>query len=154
MAAGDGWESWLIVGLAEHLAAAGLGTWRPTGAYLASEIAIVDRGIPQTPDQLITLADYVVSGSARSGLADMTVGIQIRLRGTADPRVVSDLGAEIFDLLDQSGQQTWGTAPRQVSIVDVWRQSYTSLGFDGNGRWETSHNFYVEAMRPTAHRTD
>lgn len=155
MAAGDGWESRLITGLAEHLAAAGIGVWRPTGTYLATEVAIIDRGIPSTPDQIITLTDYVIGGSARTRLADITVGIQIRLRGTTDPRVVRDLGAEIFDLLDQSGRQTWGTAPAEVSIVDVWRPgSAGSLGDDDNGRWQTVHNYYVDAMRPTAHRTD
>jgi len=150
MATGDGFESRLITGLAEHLDAANVGTWRASGAYTADEIAIVDRAIPQTPDRVITLTDYVVGGKP-DGLADQVVGVQVRVRGTTDPRVCRDLGAEIFDLLDSSGRQTWGD---DVSIVDVWRQSYTSLGQDGNSRWEASHNYYVAAMRPTIHRTD
>lgn len=153
MAAGDSWDSWLIAGLAAHIAANTTATWRPNGLYVAGEIGIYDRLIPATPDTILTLADYVITSDG-STTADVTAGVQIRFRGTADPRICRDLGAECFDLLDHSGRQVWGTSPQQVSIVDVYRQSQTSLGQDAQDRWESSHNYYVEAMRPTAHRTD
>lgn len=154
MAAGDSWDSWLILGLAEHLHAASIGVWRPTGAYEPDEIAIINRDIPPTPDTIITLADYPLAGPGRSGLADYLVGVQIRIRGTTDPRIAGDLASELFDLLHESGRQVWGTGPKEVSIVDVYRASYTPLGKDANGRWEASHNYYVEAMRPTIHRSN
>lgn len=147
--AGDGWTSRLLTGLAEHLAAAGVGTWRPTGAYQPTETGIVIRAVPQSPDRIITLAAYPVATDL-PGMADHTQGIQIRCRGTQDPRVVEDLSDAIFDALDSLAGVVWGEIP----VVQVWRQSYTSLGQDGNGRWETSSNYYCQAMRPTQHRTD
>lgn len=153
MAAGDSWDSWLIAGLAAHIGANTSATWRATGIYVAGEFGIYDRAIPQTPDTIISLADYVITAEA-SATADVTVGVQARIRGTQDPRICRDMGAEIFDLLDSSGLQFWGSGAQQVSIVDVFRQSQTSLGQDGNGRWEASHNYYIQAMRPTTNRTD
>lgn len=149
MATGDGWTSKLLVGLAEYLAAGGVGAWRPTGAYLAGEIAIVIRAIPQQPDRLITLAPYPIGTDLR-GMQDHQTAVQIRVRGTQDPRVCDDLADEVFDRLDSSGRRTLNS----VSIVDMWRQSYTSLGKDSSDRWERSENYYIDAMRATAHRTD
>lgn len=148
MATGDGWTSRLLTGLAEHLVAAGIGVWHPDGTkYAVDEIGIAIRGIPTSPDRIITLAPYPVASPP--GLADVTQGVQIRLRGTPDPRVVEDLGDSIFDELDSSGAMTLGG----IAVVDMYRQSYAPLGADSNGRWESSHNYYVEAMRPTQHRT-
>lgn len=143
-----GWTSRLLTGLAEHLAAAGIATWRPDGKYQASEIGLVIRGIPQSPDRIITLAAYPVASI--QGMADVTVGVQIRVRGTKDPRTAEDLADAIFDALDSAQGLRW----RDVPVVQVYRQSYTSLGQDSAGRWELSSNYYVEAMRPTNHRTD
>lgn len=154
MAAGDSWTSWLLLGLAEHLAANSLGAWRPTpgDVYLESEVAIVIRDIPPVPDRLITLATYPVS-TGPTNLSDFTIGVQARIRGTVDPQVCDDIGSELFDLLDSSGRQIWGTGAKQVAIVDVWQQTAGSLGKDSLGRWEASSNFYVQAMRPTIHRS-
>lgn len=146
MAIGDGWTSRLITGLAEHLHAAGVGVWRPTGSYQASETAIVIRDIPTTPDRLITLAAYVVGGG--HGNASTTQGVQVRLRAGRDPREVDDLADAIFDLLDSAGPMTLGG----VGVSQIYRQSYSSLGKDGNGRWERSENYYLDAERPTVHR--
>lgn len=150
MADGDGWTSRLITGLAEYLAANGIGAWRPNGpAYNANETAIVDRDMPPQPDRVITLADYPVINGL-TGMADHTTGVQIWVRGTTSRLVCRDIGDQVFDLLDSATRLTLGGIP----IVQIYRQSYTSLGKDGNGRWEASHNYYVEAMRPTANRTD
>ncbi|WP_433793939.1 minor capsid protein [Actinoplanes sp. CA-252034] len=148
MSTGDGWTSRLLAGCAEHLQAAAIGVWRTSGGYTAAETAIVVRGIPTSPDRLITLATYPVASPP--GLAGVTEGLQIRIRGTTDPRVASDIGDAIFDLLDSAEGLRWGG----IAVVQVYRQSYASLGTDTAGRWEISHNYYVEAMRPTAHRTD
>jgi hypothetical protein len=145
----DGWTTRLIAGLAEHLAAAGIGTWRASGAYTAGETAIVDRAVPPEPDRLITLAAYPM-GSTTPGLADHDVGVQVRLRAGTDPRDCDDLADQIFEALDGLSGVTLGGIP----IVQMWRQSYTSLGQDGNSRWERSENYYIQAMRPTSNNTD
>ncbi|GAA1395149.1 minor capsid protein [Catellatospora coxensis] len=149
MATGDGFTSRLLVGLAQHLHAAGVATYRATGAYQTNEIGIFFRKIPQSPDRFVSLAEYPL-GTTLQGMADHLTGVQIRLRGTTDPRVCDDLADAIFDELDGLTGARWGEIP----IVQMWRQSYTPLGEDGNGRWERSENFYVHAMRPTSNNTD
>jgi hypothetical protein len=150
VATGDGWTSRLLTGVAELLDAAGVGTWRPDGsAYTAGETAIVIRDIPQQPDRLITLAPYGL-GTALQGMADFEQGVQVRIRGTTDPQVCEDIADAVFDLLDSYGRGTVGG----IAVVDIYRQSYTPLGKDANSRWESSSNYYVEAMRPTSSRTD
>lgn len=149
MATGDGWTSRLLAGLAQHLADNGIGVWRPDGpAYTADETGILIRAIPSSPDRIITLAAYPVTGYV--GLADITVGVQMRLRGGTDPRDCDDLADAIFDLLDSASGLTLGG----IAVVQMYRQSYASLGADANGRWERSENYYADAMRPTANRTD
>lgn len=150
MATGDGYTSRLLAGLAEHLAAAGIGTWDPTGAtYAAGATAIVIRAIPAQPDRLITITAYPL-GNNLPGMADHVTGVQVRVRGTQDPRVCDDLADAIFDLLDGATALTWGGIP----VKDVGRRSYTSLGQDGSRRWERSENYLVDAMRPTSKNTD
>jgi hypothetical protein len=150
VATGDGWTSRLLTGLAEHLAANGVGVWHPDGsAYAAGETGILLRAIPTTPDRIITLAAYPVGGGT-PGIADTTTGIQARFRGGTDPRDCDDLADAIHDLLDSATNLTLGG----VRVVQLYRQSYASLGQDTNRRWEASHNYYVEAMRPTLNRTD
>lgn len=150
MATGDGWTSRLITGLAEHLAANAVGVWRPDGpAYTATETGILIRSIPQSPDRIITLAAYVV-GDDYPGLADTTQGVQVRLRGTTDPRVCDDLADAVYELLDSAEHYDLGG----IHVVRSSRRSYTSLGADSNGRWERSENYFLDAMRPTQHRTD
>lgn len=148
MATGDGWTSRVLTGCAEHLDAANVGDWTPSGVYTANQVGILLRAIPTGPDRIITLAPYVVASPP--GMADYTMGLQIRCRGTQDPRVVGDLDDACFDLLDSAYGLTWGGVP----IVQIYRQSFTSLGQDTSGRWETSSNYYVEAMRPTSNRTE
>ncbi|MGW4467470.1 minor capsid protein [Micromonospora sp. NPDC004704] len=150
MATGDGWSSRLLTGLAERLDAAGVGVWRPDGTpYAADEIAIVLRDVPTQPDRVITLTTYPLAGDLQ-GMADHLTGVQIRVRGTEDTRVCDDLADDVFTELDSAARFEVGGIP----VKQMWRQSYTSLGKDTNRRWERSENYYVEAMRPTQHRTD
>ncbi len=150
MATGDSWESRLVAGLAAYLSANGIGTWRPDGsAYAAGETPIIDGEMPPDPDTVIALTDYPTPSDDQR-TQDFTVGIQIRLRGTSDRRIVRDLGAAIFDLLDSATRPAIG----DIDVVTIWRQSYASMGQDSRNRWEASHNYYVRAMRPTTHRTD
>lgn len=143
-----GWTTTLLEGLAAELAGAGIGTWRPDGPYTAGETAIVIRTIPVEPDRLITLSPYRV-GDDYPGSQDFVQAVQIRLRGTPDPRVCDDLADAVFELLDSREHWTCGGIP----VVYSQRRSDTSLGQDGNRRWEASHNYALHVMRPTAHRT-
>lgn len=144
----SGFTSTLLTGLAVELAAAGIGVWKPDGSYTTAEVAIGIRGIPPAPDRLITLSAYRV-GNDYPGGQDFLQLVQIRYRGTPDPRVVDDLGDAVFDLLDS--REHWLCGP--IHVVRSERRSDTVLGQDGVRRWECSHNYGFHVMRPTAHRT-
>jgi Bacteriophage minor capsid protein len=145
----SGWTTNLLTGLAEHLQANGIGTWRTNGVYTPNETGILIRAIPQSPDKIITIAAYPVD-HGYEGVADITTGVQLRLRGTTDPRVCDDLADAIHDLLDSATNLTLGG----VRVVQALRRSYSSLGQDANQRWERSENYYLDAMRPTQNRRD
>lgn len=142
-----GWTSDFLTGLAQYLADSQVGVWRPTGPpYGPAETGIVIAAMPPAPDRVVCLTDYPVEDHISE--ADVTVGVQIRTRGTTDPRDVADLADAIYDLLHGATGMVLGG----VSVVQVYRQSYTRLGRDEADRFERSDNYYVDAMRPTAYR--
>ena len=143
-----GWTTRLLTGLAEHLATAGIGTWRTTGVYTDGETGILIRAVPPAPDRIVTLAAYPVASPP--GMADHTTGVQVRVRAGQDPTGCDDLADAIHDLLDGAHDLTLGG----IRISQITRTSYASLGQDGNRRWERSENYAIAAVRPTAHNTD
>lgn len=145
----SGWTTRLLTGLAEHLAAAGVGTWHPDGApYAVGETGIVLGAMPAEPERCIVLAAYPVSEDVAQ--ADVTVGVQIRTRAGSDPRDVVDLDDAVFEQLHGAERLDLGG----VLVVQVYRRSSASLGQarDSNARWERTSNYYVDAMRPTVAR--
>lgn len=132
------WTTDVLTAAAEHLATAGVGAWRPEGAYAAGETGILLRAFPPSPDRVVVLTAYPVAESAH--LSDVTLGIQVRCRGTKDPRDVADLADAVRDLWH--GARGLMLGPAHVALL--WRQSHTELGADGNGRWSTSSNFYAQ----------
>jgi len=145
-----GFTSDLLYGIAERLQAAEVATWRPTGSYQVGETPIVMQSMPATPDRCVTLAAYDVA----SPLADHCVtGVQVRCRGTRDPRVVDDLTDDVRDALHGLGAHG-PVELHGIHVALVVRNSSADLGPDGNGRFETTSNFYVTAARPSALLTD
>jgi hypothetical protein len=145
----SGFETLLLTGVAELLAAANLGTWRDTGIYTAAETGIIFDTVPQSPDQVITLTDYAVSDDPT--LSDSVIGVQVRTRwGGQDPRPVKDLDGSIFNALHglESVTLTGG-----VHVVSMVRRSGVSLGIDANNRWMRSSNYYATVWRPSANRS-
>lgn len=143
-----GYTTNLLTGLAQHLAAAGVGVWNPAGVYTAGQAGIVLGAVPPAPDRIITLTGYGVTDDPT--LADTVTGVQVRCRWAgADPRLVDDLADQVFDLWQGSGPLTLSTG---VRVLLLQRRSSTSLGTDGNGRWSRADNFYVTTHRPSTHR--
>ncbi len=138
----------LITGVAQVLAAAGLGVWRPDGsAYQAGETAIVDTDVPDRPDRLIVLTTYPVDDEVGT---DTTVGLQVRTRAAgADPRPCRDLDDHVFELLH--GRTDW-RLPTGVHVVSCLRRSSANLGTDQSGRWERSSNYYLLTHWPAPFR--
>lgn len=144
-----GFQSNLLTGLAEHLAAGGVALWSPTGAYAPTDVGIVLGTVPSTPDSTLTLTGYGVFDDP--SLSDGVTGVQVITRsGGADPRSTDDLADAVFGLLHGA---TALTLPTGVRITQCLRRSHVSLGQDGNRRWSRSDNYYVSAHRPSQHRT-
>lgn len=141
------WTSGLLAGIATLLHTEGVATWRASGAYQPGEIPIVMSALPPDPDTVLVLESYTVG---QDGHGDVTVGVQVRTRGTTDPRVVQDLSDAARDALD-------GLALVQVGgvwVSQIVHRSGAPLGRDANDRHERSDNYYVQARRETALRTD
>jgi Bacteriophage minor capsid protein len=141
----------LLVGVAELLHAAGVGTWNGLGAAAATgstDTAITVRQTPPAPDRSITLTDYPVTSNAR--LTDTVTGLNVRVRGTGSPSTASAIAAAIYTALHARGRTALGTAPNVILISDAYLQSEAQVGPDANGRAVRSINYYVRWNRAHA----
>jgi len=145
----SGFNTDLLTGLAELLAAGGLGaTWNPSGGFPPLALAVVLATVPEAPERVITLTAYSVSDDP--SLSNSVVGVQVRCRwGGKDPRPVDDLQDAIYNLLHGKTNFMLGTVP----VVECLRHSAIGLGQDGNLRWYNSANYYLTVHRPSTHRS-
>jgi hypothetical protein len=140
------WTSDLLTTLAVRLHAQGVAVWKPAGGYTASDIAITFGRLPSTPDRAIALAAYGVDQFADDPVnTDSTQGVQLRLRGTTDPRVVDDIADRAFDAL-----QGWQNPA--AGILLCTRRINAPMGVDGNSRWERADSYHLLMHRPTTLR--
>lgn len=143
------WSEDLLVGLAEHLAAAGVGEWRTEGAYPADVVAIVleelldDAG---APDEQIVLSSYDLDRDAfgvdpAAGVDPVAVQVRTRTRpGVAGSRRLDDA---VYELLEGAEHLEL----RGVHVLSLWRNSGAGLGRDTAGRRERVSNYYGLAQR-------
>lgn len=144
------WTTDLIAGLAQHLDDAGLGVYRPSGAYQPGEIAIVAGIVPPTPDRVIVLTPYAATRPL--GLADTAVSVQVRVRGPAgDTRAAAAVLDPVHELLDGARGLVLGG----IRVVQILHASGPApIGLDSGNRPELTDNFLVQAERPTSHFPD
>jgi len=144
------WTKELLVGAAVYSAAGGVGTWNPTGTYTSNQTGILLVSVPLAPNKCIVLTPYGPLNQWDDG--DVLQGLQVRYRGDPnDPTSTLDIRdafRDRFDGLGGDGLFAFGT----VTVSQIYHDSGTSLGFDGNGRLEWSDNFHIQAARPTALR--
>lgn len=145
----------LLTCLAQHLEDASVGNWDPEGTYSPDTVGIYLKALPGTetdPDTALALAAYGVDDTpgwddhADGGRA-VTVGVQVRVRGTRDPRVVDDLTDAVYRALHNTPGLVLGD-DTPVPVALIWRVSLAELGPDDEGRWETASNFYARLDRP------
>ncbi|WP_127572784.1 minor capsid protein [Georgenia faecalis] len=137
----------MTVALGEYLHALGVGVWSPSGALPRDAVGITVKAMPAQPDSVIVLSPYPVTGS---GASDVTLGMQIRCRAGGLPTAVDDLADHIYDALH--GARNLQLGPARVALV--WRASHAQMGVDGDGRWDTTSNFYLQTAHPSAHVRD
>jgi hypothetical protein len=145
----SGFQTNLSTGIAQLLAAAGVGTYRSDGSsYLASEKAIVIKLVPESPDAIFALSTYPVSDDP--SLSDSVIGLQVTTRaGGQDPRAVDDYADAAFDQLHGLHDATLATG---VHVVECLHRSGSSLGQDDLKRWGRVDNYYVTVWRPSPNR--
>jgi hypothetical protein len=147
MAAED-FQADLLIGFAQLLAAAGLGTWTPSAGYPAGATGIVLDDTPETLDRAIQLSSYPVTEDTTFGGDD--IGLQVIVRwGGADPLPSRRLDEQIFQALH--GRSHF-TLPTGLRITSCSRRSAASLGKDGSKRWSRSANYYVHVHHPSTYR--
>jgi len=123
------------------LDAAGVGEWRPTGAYTTAEVGIFYGAIAAAPDRGIGVTTYMQTDDVETGLAVRMV--QLWCRGThGDPR-----GADV--LADAAFAALHGIYHRS-GLASITRKSSAPMGADGNGRQERSDNYVIVIDNPEA----
>lgn len=137
----------LTRGLAEYLAAAGVGVVKDTG-YLDSDLALVSKVLPQQPDRAVAIFPYPLTEDF--SLSNSVTGVQFRIRGTTDPRDVENIGDQIFNVLHGRTSFDLSTG---IHVVNAMFQSGAPGGLDGNSRWERLDNYYLTLHRPSQYRT-
>lgn len=137
----------LVDGVAQLLADSSIGVYDPSGLYADTDIGITVCVVPDSPSQIITLTPYTVQDDPR--LNDSILALQVRLRGTQDPRSVIDRSAAIFNLL-HGLEADYG----DLHVALMWRQASGPMGQDDNQRWLWSDSFYCRVNWPTLHRVD
>ena len=80
-------------------------------------------------------------------------GLQVRVRGTSDPRTGYDLGVAIYD--DLHGME-YVTLPGGTLVVSAKgiQSEPVSIGEDAQGRHEYTLNFRLEVRNPTPNRQE
>lgn len=142
-----GWTRDFLEGFAQVLETAGVADWDVEADYTADQVGIYLVGIPDGAPSGLALAHYVVDDTLHGHGVQ---GLQVRCRGTEDPRVAADLADAVFDALHGlTDAQLPGAAG--ITVAKAWRQSHAPIGTDSAGRWETSSNFYALTDRPQQH---
>jgi hypothetical protein len=131
----------LLDGLARHLHNLGLVTFDDTGTSGDTFIETM----PQTPDQAVGLFGYGGPEMPAHQPYDMP-SVQIRVRGTADPRVSRDRLQSIYEQLHGLHHVTLPDGTYLVDCVGI-QSSPQALGVDGNNRHSHVINFRCEVQR-------
>lgn len=140
----------LLDALARYLADLGHGTYDPTGAAMTGPWPIFPDQLPQEPDECIALFTYRGPAPDPSLPHDET-RLQVRVRGTADPRVSRARADLIYGALHGLGPVAlhgglW------AQLVLAIQSGPESIGPDTSERHEHVCNFEISWVNPTAHR--
>lgn len=138
----------LLDGLARYLAERGLVTYVPGGG--ATEDCFLEF-MPSSPAEAVALTVYDGGTEPDSLLPYSEPRVQVRVRGTTDPRVSRSRCTAIFSALHGLGPVILPGGTSLVLSVSI-QGAPTSLGVDENQRHEHVCNFRMEIRLPTAHR--
>ncbi|MFE5777080.1 minor capsid protein [Brachybacterium sp. NPDC056505] len=135
----------IVTGLAVLLDGEGIASWSPSGTLTGPGPVIAMAAVPESPDRVVTLTAYTVTDDP--AFSDSTIAVQVRVRGTTDPRTTWATSGAVFDVL-----QAWTGDLGGVPVIECHRQVSAPLGQDGNRRWEQADTYYMQTHTPTRHR--
>jgi hypothetical protein len=145
------WTSDLLTGIAEHLAAEGVGSWNTAMVYTTGQTGIYLAVMPPGQatnsgwDRAIVLTDYDPNGGTTGG--DTAPRVQVRCRGLRnDPLSVLAIKDDVRTALEGLNAVVFG----EVTVSGINHVSGTPMGVDGNGRHERSDNYEILARRSSA----
>lgn len=137
-----------LEGLAEWIADEVAGVWHPAGKYADSDLGIVLETVPQSPAQVISLWQYEgVEPDAANAIDEP--GVQVRVRGTADPRVSRGVAQSIYDHLHGAGHFALPDGTWVESVIAV-NSGPIHLTQDNNNRHEHVVSFRFEINNPAS----
>ncbi|MDX3398448.1 minor capsid protein [Streptomyces sp. ME01-18h] len=134
----------LLRGVAELLAAEGVGVFDPDVVLPADSTGIVLGKVPDGPDRVLGLTPYPV---ADDDSTDSVTGIQARMRWGTDAAGLVQLADDVFTVLHNRRSYLL----RGVWVEISWRQSQAWIGQDTRGRMELVANFYFRTVRTGPH---
>ena len=136
----------LAAAIARYLAAQGLVTFDESGLSGDTFIAVM----PSAPDSCVAI--FPTGGFGADGkLGYDSPTIQIRVRGTQDPRPAYQRAEAIYGALHGLHDVTLPGGPYVVGCWGI-QSGPVHMGRDQNGRHEYSLNFRLEIRAVTAHR--
>ena len=137
----------LLDGLARHLQSKGLVTFETAGT---GGDCFIDT-MPSQPDEAVALSTYDDGREPDSKLGYDEPRVQVRVRGTKDPRVSRQRCNAVYAELHGLGDVTLPDGT--VLILSVALQNGpVSIGIDQLGRHEHVANFRMEHRSVTEHR--
>lgn len=137
----------LLDGLARHLQDKTLVEYDPVGT---SGDCFIE-SMPSAPDEAVALTIYDDGGEPDSKLGYDEPHVQVRVRGTADPRVSRRRCADIRSELHGLGPLTFPDGTELILSVAL-QNAPAALGVDETGRHEHVANFRMEIRNVTVHR--
>ena len=137
----------LLDGLARHLQNNGLGTYQPNG--VGGDIFI--ESLPSTPDVCTVLTLYG-GPEPDARLPYDEPRLQVRCRGTQDPRISRARAQAVYELLQGARRLTLPDGT-YVVLVRALQSRPASMGQDEQRRHEHSINFQLDGTSsPTTNR--
>lgn len=137
----------LLDGIARYLDANGLVDYDPTGATGDCFL----EAMPQTQAGDLAVVLTLYDGmEADSKLPYDEPRLQVRVRGTPDPRVSRARAQGIYSQLNGLGPIQLPDGTRLQLCYAM--QTPASMGIDSLGRHEHTTNYQVEIVAPTVHR--
>lgn len=126
----------MIVALAQILAGANVGTWNPSGSYLASQVGIFYGPIGDSPNRAVGLTRYGGTGALTNDSHRGSRLVQVRVRGVPGNVLSADDLADAVDAV-------LARMPRTQGLSSEWASGPLPLGADGNRRTELTLNYLV-----------